>query len=888
MWRLRVLVIAAALAICGGSRATPTEAAADTVPDNQRLNNPTGFVERQLVDADGRHRYVVFVPRNYSPDKKWPLVVFLHGAGERGTDGWLPTTAGIGPYLRAHEDTFPFLVVFPQCDDNQSRLLTGWSAELAPAKRMLQIVDTIETDYSVDPQHRILTGWSMGGYGVWSIAAATPDRWSAIVPVSSGGDPASVAPLKTMPVWAIHGNHDNVIRPSSAQMMIEALQTSKSHQWLTIVPDTGHDVWKIAYSSPSLYDWMKAPTSGSQPPQLAAFIEKSAGTAPEKAEPVLEISNAAQLRMGNRLLNGLSYAIPGRVPASALSGSLADIHDTTSAEGYWFNVTFARIGYSSELAQARVAAVGKNRLQLQLALKNVNLTIGNTYIRGSRRSATAGPVTIFIGHQRPAWLNIVAEPYVMDRKLRLRTVSSDFHIDRDNYSVSSPWGVSVRGLGMDPDNVSDSIVQGLYGQKSRIESEVSAAVPSIMSWVEETLDISDANQGISAIWPLPVYRPNVSVWPESVSTDDQGVSIGLGLQAAAPASQSLPFRRVVAEPSAVNAVAGNATLQMSINSSVMKPLSQLLVESGVTRINVLDIPGDAFVPLVTRDELIGAIPEMTEQSEDVEIQTELLLKQSFALNSSGTQPEASIDDARGVTKEEPPSSRVDSQHPPDNSPANDSGTLSLVAPQLAFVVSIRTAATGNVWTPIAEFQCRVSQAIRSTVSEIRDGSNLSLIPAADADLAVLSGQQFAAQPRSADDAEKQAFATLLSKSWAKWISGQSFSQTTIADLDFQRTCLRMLNMRFVAGSIVAEFEIPPIAIYNLAPEPLVFDLYSPKDGWSLGLTLQPQKSLRYDIDYSLTYRRNSPSGLIHYTLKPGSHSEFRVPQVGGPPALFTR
>ena len=211
-----------------------------------------------------------------------------------------------------------------------------------------------------------------------------------------------------------------------------------------------------------------------------------------------------------------------------------------------------------------------------------------------------------------------------------------------------------------------------------------------------------------------------------------------------------------------------------------------------------------------------------------------------------------------------------------------------MAPQISFVVSIRTAATGNVWTQIAEFQCSVSQAIRATVSEIRDASNLRLIPAADADLRVSGGQQFAAQPRTADDAEKQIFESLLSKSWATWIGGQSFAQTTIEDLDFQRTRLRMLNMRFVSGSILAEFDIPPISIENQAPEPLVFDLYSPKDGWNLGLTLQPQESRRFDIDYSLTYRRNSPSGLIHYTLKPGSYSEFRVPLVGGPPALFTR
>lgn len=825
----------------------------------------TGFVNRVFSDADGEHRYVLFVPKDYSPDKRWPLIVFLHGGGERGTDGQLPTTVGIGPWVKEHQDSFPFLVVFPQCSDAESRILTGWTADSSAAKRMLKIMDSVEAEYAVDTDHRILTGWSMGGYGAWSIAAATPERWSAVVPVSGGGDPSFVAPLQKTPMWAIHGNRDNVVRPSVAQEMITALSATGAAPWFTVISTAGHDVWKAAYGSAELYEWMKTPTNAGTPPALSAADAKAESKPTGKFEPVLEIADAAEVRLGNRLLRGLSYAIPPRVPASALSGTIPNIYDSTNAEGYYFNVTFAGISYSAQLAQAKVAAVGKDRLQLQLGLTNVRMTIGNTYIRGSGRSATAGPVTISIGQRRPVWLDIVVQPYVKDRKLRLRTVSSGFHIESDNWSVSSPWGVSVRGLGMDRGKVSNSIVQGLYSRKGRIESEVSAAVPSIMSWVEQSLDISDAGQGVAAIWPLPVYRPEVRIWPESVSTDSGGVSIRLGLAAPAPTPQSLPFRQVRAESFAGSGPTDDATLALKISASALKPLSQLLVESNVARINVLDIPGESFVPLVNREALVEAIPELAQHPDNIEIQTELLLKQPFALSGNSAPP------ADG-----------------DSAAPEESGTLKLQAPQLALVVSCRRSAASDQWTPCAEFSCRVEQDIRATVGELRDASDLRLIPASVPQLVVDSGRQITDGNRTSSEEENRVFQGLLTGAWSNWIAGQSFAETIIADLDFQRTRLRLQDIRFASSAVVAEFEILPVTLYNLAPEPLTYSLKGPTTEWSPEHVLEPGQTHQYEVDYSLTYRRQTPSGTVYYTLKPGSHSEFRVPLVGGAPVLFTR
>ena len=96
---------------------------------------PRGFINRVYRDALGEHKYVLFLPADYTPEKKWPLILFLHGAGERGTDGMKQTKIGLGTYVKAREKTFPFIVVFPQCEDTKGRVLNGWLADTPDAKR---------------------------------------------------------------------------------------------------------------------------------------------------------------------------------------------------------------------------------------------------------------------------------------------------------------------------------------------------------------------------------------------------------------------------------------------------------------------------------------------------------------------------------------------------------------------------------------------------------------------------------------------------------------------------------------------------------------------------------------------------------------------------------
>mgnify|MGYP002020987877 FL=1 len=173
-----------------------------------------------------------------------------------------PVQIGLGPYVRARSAKYPFIVIFPQCETTRGRrFLERWKAGSPDAIRALKILDQVEKDYSVDRSREILTGWSMGGYGAWSLAMTHPDRWAAVVPVSGGGDTTRVATLKNVPIWAFHGEKDETIPIKRTEMMIEALKAAGAgNVRFTVYADAGHDSWTETYGNPELYEWFLSHT----------------------------------------------------------------------------------------------------------------------------------------------------------------------------------------------------------------------------------------------------------------------------------------------------------------------------------------------------------------------------------------------------------------------------------------------------------------------------------------------------------------------------------------------------------------------------------------------------------------------------------------------------
>jgi predicted peptidase len=224
---------AAALALAA---AAPRAAAADA---------KTGFLDR----THGEAKYVLFVPHDYKGDKDYPLILFLHGAGERGADGEKPAKVGLGPAVRKREKTFPFFVVFPQAK-------SSWGANSADAKRALEILAAVQKEYKIDAKRVYLTGLSMGGFGTWGLAAKDPDRWAAIVPVCGGGDPATAKAIKDVPCWCFHGDADKAVPVGRSRMMIGALKEAGAKPRYDEYKGVGHNSWDKAYGTDELYEWL--------------------------------------------------------------------------------------------------------------------------------------------------------------------------------------------------------------------------------------------------------------------------------------------------------------------------------------------------------------------------------------------------------------------------------------------------------------------------------------------------------------------------------------------------------------------------------------------------------------------------------------------------------
>jgi len=212
------------------------------VPRSFRLADPPG-------DSLGQLDYLLFLPASYGadPGKKWPLILFLHGAGETGTNLKKIKAHGI-PKKVEMQPSFPFITVSPQCPYEFC-----WRYELPTLDALL---DEVVTAYAVDTRRVYVTGLSMGGFGAWALASLYPKRFAAVVPVCGGGDPVTVCNLKDVPVWAFHGALDEQVPPDQSQRMVDALKACGGNVRLTLYPDLAHDSWTRTYDNPALYDWL--------------------------------------------------------------------------------------------------------------------------------------------------------------------------------------------------------------------------------------------------------------------------------------------------------------------------------------------------------------------------------------------------------------------------------------------------------------------------------------------------------------------------------------------------------------------------------------------------------------------------------------------------------
>jgi len=260
----------------------------------------TGFLNRRLELKGVTYRFQVYVPEEYRRDdhRKWPVILFLHGRGERGAEGMWQTQIGLPLQVRDHPERWPFIIVMPQCR------YPGFWTDAEMLTMAMAALDQETAEFHADPARTYLSGISMGGYGAWELAKTYPQRWAAIM-IAAGGPFWSYAPerwqqVSTLPaeyaravgrtpIWLFHGSEDNVVPLRESELMFNALKADGGHVRLWIYQGLHHDSWARAYNEPEVPRWLLAHRLGSpqEPQPFAEHLVIPMHPAPVKLTPAV-------------------------------------------------------------------------------------------------------------------------------------------------------------------------------------------------------------------------------------------------------------------------------------------------------------------------------------------------------------------------------------------------------------------------------------------------------------------------------------------------------------------------------------------------------------------------------------------------------------------------
>ena len=282
----------------------------------------TGFLNRRIELHGVTYRFQVYLPEDWRRDDRrlWPIILALHGRGERGSEGMWQTQIGLPQEVRDHPERWPFVIVMPQCPQ------PNYWTDPEMMALALAALDQETQEFHGDPERTYLTGLSLGGYGAWELARREPQRWAAIA-IAAGGIFWSYEPerwqqadtlpedyarmLVHTPVWLFHGADDSLVVPRQSELMFDALKAAGGHVRLWLYQGLRHDCWTRAYNEPELPRWLLAHRLAHAPAANSAV--------PANLEP--EVAPFAE-----RILVPLHPA-PVKLPTAVLDSILGDYQD---------------------------------------------------------------------------------------------------------------------------------------------------------------------------------------------------------------------------------------------------------------------------------------------------------------------------------------------------------------------------------------------------------------------------------------------------------------------------------------------------------------------------------------------------------------------------------
>jgi len=281
---LRILAACAAVAwtfVPGAANA----AAATGAHRRHEIPQDTGFLNRRVEVNGASYRFQVYLPEDYRRDdgRLWPIILFLHGRGERGSEGMWQTQIGLPSEVRDHPERWPFIIVMPQCP-----IPDHWT-DPAMMAMAIAALDQESAEFHGDPERTYLTGLSLGGYGAWELAKDYPHRWAAIA-IAAGGIFWSYAPdrwqqastltseyaqaVGRTPIWLFHGSDDPIVVPRESELMYDAIKAAGGNIRLWVFEGLGHDCWARAYNEPELPRWLLAHRLAAAPDSNPSLAER--------------------------------------------------------------------------------------------------------------------------------------------------------------------------------------------------------------------------------------------------------------------------------------------------------------------------------------------------------------------------------------------------------------------------------------------------------------------------------------------------------------------------------------------------------------------------------------------------------------------------------------
>jgi len=223
-------------------------------------------LKKEVFDSgSSKLPYRFMVPEKIEKDNQYPLVIFLHGAGERGTDNDIQLVHGVKDFAKPQSrKSYPCFLIAPQCPLDKKWVDVDWSATShqtpikpsEPMEALIKLIDSLCSGQPIDKRRIYVTGLSMGGYGAWDLISRKPDIFAAAVPVCGGGDEKEAKKISGIPIWVFHGAKDTVVKPARSGNMVDALKKAGGSPKYTLYPEVGHNSWVNAYSDAEMLKWL--------------------------------------------------------------------------------------------------------------------------------------------------------------------------------------------------------------------------------------------------------------------------------------------------------------------------------------------------------------------------------------------------------------------------------------------------------------------------------------------------------------------------------------------------------------------------------------------------------------------------------------------------------